>query len=310
MRDKSGTVSRRIARTASSQHGCVTRRQLLAAGVSAAAIHRRVQSGLLFVEYRGVYRVGHRAPSLEARYLAAVLACGEGAVLLGRAAAYLMRLIKGSVPRPEVLARTARRVPGIRARRTRGLDPSDAWVFNGIPVTTVPRTLVDLAAVLSRKPLGRAFHEAVVLYGTSPSEVEAVLARRPTSPGAGLLRRVMYGDRLTLSRLEERFLELLRREGLPLPQTNRRAGGRWLDCRWPEYRLAVELDSYRYHGSRHAWEQDHRRERLIRLSGDEFRRYTRDDVMVAPALMLRELRQLLRASVPTRSRQARRGWDT
>jgi hypothetical protein len=88
-----------------------------------------------------------------------------------------------------------------------------------------------------------------------------VLARRPKSPGAEKLRRILRGDvQVTLSKLEARFLEHLREQGLTLPQTNRPAAGRRVDCRWPELRLTVELDSYRYHRSRHAWGQDRRRE--------------------------------------------------
>jgi very-short-patch-repair endonuclease len=108
----------------------------------------------------------------------------------------------------------------------------------------------------------------------------------------------MRGDvRVTLSKLERRFLERLRETGLPLPQTNRPAGGRRVDCRWPEHRLTVELDGYRYHHSRHAWEVDRRREREARARGDEFRRYTFGDVEEWPAWMLSELRELL-GSVP------------
>jgi len=298
MRGKDGTVDREIALIAAMQHGNVTRGQLLGIGLSPAAIHRRLERGLLFGEYRGVYRVGHQAPSLCARYMGAVLACGEGSLLRGLAAASLLRLSKDRPAPPEVLTRTNRQVRGVRIQRSRSFDARDAWRFDGIPVTTIARTMVDLAAHLSRKVLGRAFHEAAVLYRVTPEEVEAVLARRPTSPGAGKLRRVLRGDDNTLSAMEDRFLELMRREGLPLPQTNRRAGSRWLDCRWAEYTLTVELDSYRYHHTRHAWERDQRRERLVRASGDEFRRYTHDDVMVAPALMIRELRQLLPAKNP------------
>jgi very-short-patch-repair endonuclease len=98
---------------------------------------------------------------------------------------------------------------------------------------------------------------------------------------------------VSLSKLESRFLELLRDEGLPLPLTNRVAGGRRVDCRWPERRLTVELDGYRFHNSRHAWEQDRRREREARARGDEFRRYTYGDVMEDRRLMLAELRPLL-----------------
>lgn len=281
---------------AGEQHGLVHRSELLQAGFSPSAIQRRVQSGSLIPEYPGVYRVGHRAPSLEARYLAAVLACGDGARLGGRAAAHLFGLLKGSPPDPEVTTRKVRRIPGIRTRRSRTVDPRDVTLFRGIPVMTVARTLVDLAAVLEQHPLARACHEAGVRYRTTPAQVEAVLVRRPNSPGATKLRRVLRGDvHVSLSELERRFLVLLRHNGLPLPQTNRPAGGRRVDCRWVEQRLTIELDSYRYHSSRHAWEQDRRREREARARGDEFRRYTWGDVFEQQTLMLRELRALLPA---------------
>ena len=98
---------------------------------------------------------------------------------------------------------------------------------------------------------------------------------------------------MTLSKLEALFLDLLRDNGLPLPITNRPAGGRRVDCRWPAHRLTVELDGYRFHNSRHSWEQDRRREREARARGDDFRRYTYGDVMENATLMLAELRPLL-----------------
>ena len=110
------------------------------------------------------------------------------------------------------------------------------------------------------------------------------LARRPNARGAANLRAVMSGEaRVSLSRLESRFLELLREHGLPLPQTNRPAGGRRVDCRWPEHRLTVELDSYGFHNSRYSWEQDHRREREAYARGDQFRRYTWGECSSSPA---------------------------
>jgi hypothetical protein len=116
-----------------------------------------------------------------------------------------------------------------------------------------------------------------------------------------MLRAVLRGEfRVTLSKLEKRFLSVLRRAGLPLPRTNRPAGGRRVDCRWPELHLTVELDSYRYHHSRHAWEQDRRREREAYARGDEFRRYTYRDVLEGPELMLAELPGLLRGDAPRR----------
>ena len=161
-------------------------------------------------------------------------------------------------------------------------------------MATIATVLVDLAAVLGVNALARACHEAGVLHRTTPAEVEAVLACRPSAKGAAELRRILRGDvRVTLSALEQRFLAVLRGAGLALPQTNRRASARRVDCRWPERRITVELDSYRYHGSRHAWEQDRRREREAHARGDEFRRYTYGDVFEDPRLMLAELRALL-----------------
>ena len=291
------TAERVIARLASRSHGVVTRRELLAAGVTSDEIVHRVRSGLLLREYRGVYRVGHRAPSVEARYLAAVLACGPGALLSGPAAAHLWGLLKGAAPPPEVLARTERRLRGVATRRARRSDPPAGTTHRGIPITTVPFTLIALAAKLPSAELARACHEAGVRYGTTPRQVEDTLLRRPNAPGTRQLRAVLHGDvRVTLSKLEDRFVHLLEEHDLPLPETNRPAGAHRVDCRWPTHRLTVELDSYRYHRSRHAWEQDRRRERAAHARGDDHRRYTYADVFEDPQLMLAELEAILIAS--------------
>jgi putative AbiEi antitoxin of type IV toxin-antitoxin system len=259
VRPQNGTVERKLARIATAAHGIVTRAELFEAGVSPNEIKQRLHTGALLREHRGVYRVGHRAPSLEAYYLAAVKACGERAVLSGRAAAHLLGILKHQPPAAEVTAPVERRVAGVITRRSRRMHPKDATTWRAIPVTTVARTLVDIAAPLPLGQLARACHEAGVRHGTTPREVEAVLARSSSSPGAGKLRQILRGDiRVSLSKLESRFLARLREAELPLPQTNRPAGGRRVDCRWPAQRLTVELDGYRYHHSRHAWEQDRR----------------------------------------------------
>jgi very-short-patch-repair endonuclease len=292
MQQQTTTVEAVLAEMAARSHGVVTRAQLLAAGVTNEEIRQRMCNGSLQRVHRGVYRVGHRARSVEATFLAAVWACGDGAVLSGRAAAHLWGLIKGRASRPEVTAPTKRRVQGVVTRRQKDIERT---THRGIPVTTVPRTLVDLAAHLPLDALARACHEAGVKYETTPAQVEAVLRKRPRVRGAGRLRAVTSGDvRVTLSVLERTFLRRLRQAGLPLPKTNKPAHGRRVDCRWPDHRLTVELDSYRYHHSRHAWEQDRRREREARARGDEFRRYTYGDVVETPRLMLAELRALLR----------------
>ncbi|HEY1335273.1 MAG TPA: hypothetical protein VGF31_13515, partial [Myxococcaceae bacterium] len=140
----------------------------------------------------------------------------------------------------------------------------------------------------------RACHEAGVLYRTTPRQVDAVLRQLPNANGRAKLVKVLHGDvPVTLSRLESHFLNRLRKAKLPLPVTNRVAGGHRVDCRWPNHRLTVELDSYRYHNSRHSWEKDRDREREARKRGDEFRRYAARDVFEDPRSMLEELRGLL-----------------
>jgi len=292
MRDQNRTELE-IARIAGRQHGNATHAQLLRAGVSRSAIHRRIERGLLFREHRGVYRVGHRAPSVESTYMGAVLACGDDALLCRRAAAYLAGLVKGRPPVPEVVAPREVRVDGVVTHRTRRFDPRDATYFRRIPITRVPCILVDLAADLSLDGLARLCHEASVKYGTGPQHVQAVLARRSRVPGIQNLRRVLIGDvHVLLSELERGFFGRLRDERLPLPETNRPAGERYVDCRWPDYKLTVELLGYRFHNSRHAWEQDRQREREARQRHDEFRTYTWADVFEDPSYMLAELRTL------------------
>lgn len=294
MRRKGRTVGEAIAQIATRSHGVTTRAELLEAGISPAQIEHRLRDGSLLRVHRGVYRAGHLAPGREATYLAAVRAAGPGALLSGRAAAHLLGVLGGREPRPEVTAPTERRIPGVDTRRARRGEVRDGTTWHGIPVTTVARTLVDVAAVLDPGALSRACHEAEVRHRATPADVEAVLARRPTSRGAARLRAILHGEeQLTLSALERRFLVVLRDAGLPIPLTNRFAGGRRVDCRWPAQRLTVELDGYRFHASRHAWEQDRRREREARARGDEFRRYTYGDVVEDPRHMLAELRAFL-----------------
>jgi predicted transcriptional regulator of viral defense system len=294
MRYQGRTADQELARLARASHGVVRRDQLMAVGLTKSEITTRLSRGTLIRVHRGVYRVGHRAPSVEAWYLAAVWACGEGALLRRLAAGHLLELLPGhAAPRAEVIARGERHIEGVRVRRERGLAACDAFVWRGVPVTTVARTMVDLAAVLSVSALARAFHEAGIRYGTTPADVQTVLERRANSRGAANLRAVVHGDEpVLLSALERRFRRLLAEAGLPLPLTNRPADGRLIDCRWPEHRLTVELDGYRFHRSRHAWERDRHREREARARGDDFRRFTYRDVE-EPHAMLTELSSAL-----------------
>ena len=152
--DPSGRTDEKIARLASRSYGVVTRRQLLAAAISDQEIKGRRERGSLIAVHPGVYRVGHVAASVEATYLAAVWACGTGALLMGDAAAYLYALIKGPPPKPVVKTRTERRIKGIETHRTRGRQPGTEW--KGIPITTVPATLIDLTPSMPEPELAKA----------------------------------------------------------------------------------------------------------------------------------------------------------
>jgi hypothetical protein len=202
-------------------------------------------------------------------------------------------LLNGAPPPPEVSAPKKKRIKGLETRQAK-VDPRDITKHKGIPCTTPARTLVDLAADLPEAALAKAVHEAMVIHRLEPEHVEEVLARMRNAKGAGTLRDILRGDtKISLSKLESRFLQVLEAHGLPLPDTNRRVGGRYVDCRWPEHNLTVELDSYRYHRSRHAWEQDRKRERQARARGDDFRRYTWDDVNGGVRGLIRELEPVL-----------------
>jgi very-short-patch-repair endonuclease len=304
MHPQPDTADRLLAHLGTGDKGVISRQELLAAGLTRDQIRTRLQRGSLLPEFRGVYRVGHAAPGTEATYLAAVKACGPQALLCGRAAGHLWRVLKGRPPVPEVMAPTVRRVPGLITRRSRHIHPADRALCHGIWVTSVARTIVDLAAVLDLEQLARACHEAGVLHDLTPRQVKAVLRRRPNAPGAAKLRLVMEGDApAILSKLERRFVKLMRQNGFPKPEVNRLAGGRRVDCRWPEHRLTVELDSYTFHRSRHAWEMDRRRERQARARGDDFIRYTYGDVFETPAVVVRELSRILPRASRSRSRR-------
>ena len=283
-----------MARIAGRQHGNATRQQLLAAGFSASGIDRRVQSGVLHPEYRGVYRVGHRAPNVVARYAAAVLACGDGAALCGAAEAHLFGFLRGVPPVPEVVVEGHRCVPGVIVHRARSLPADEVRRWEGIRVTTLPRLLVDLAGTLSLDELAKVHHQTWIRFRVAPAAIEAVLARRPNARGVVGLRAVIHGDTpLLLSKLERGFQRVLRDHGFPRPLVNRPEGAYYVDCRWPEFRLTVELDSFRFHNSRLIWEQDRQRDREAHDRGDHLRRFTWRDVFEDQAHMLRQLGRFL-----------------
>ena len=201
------------------------------------------------------------------------------------AAAQLLRILPGERARPEVTVPTTngREQPRIRVHRVSALHELDIETRFGIAVTSPARTLLDLSPRLSPQKLTRACHEAWIRHDTSPVHVNACIARNPRKPGARRLR-VALGDDVTLSKLENHFVALLRDYGLPRARTNIDVHGDKVDCHWPEIGLTVELMSYRFHGSRQAFEADiARRRRSNHLA------FSYGDVVERPAQTAREL---------------------
>ncbi len=279
----------RVAALAARQHGRISHGQLLAAGVDRERIKRWSADGRLRRVHLGVYAVGHVAPSELGRLAAAVLACGEGGVASHRAGAHAMVIVRGRVPLPEVTVPTlgGRRRPGIVVHRVRSLDPLDTTTIRGIPMTTPARVLLDLAPRLTPSELTRACHEAWIHHAVAEADVRACIARNPGKKGAAKLLRALGAD-VTLSGLEDGFLALLRRHGLPLPRTNVDREGDRVDCHWPGRDLVVELLGYRFHASRRAFEADIARRRRSRHLA-----YTYGDVFERGAQTAAELRRLL-----------------
>ncbi len=268
-----------VARQAAGQHGVIASWQLVATGLDRSEIHRWVESGRLLRLHRGVYAVGHLRRTKQSEYMAAVLASGTGAVLSHLAAAHLLKLlrVKAMAPAAEVTVPTTahRRPPGITIHRVRTLDARDTSTFDDIRITTVPRTLLDIAPATEPELLARACHEGWVRHRTTPHMVEACIARNPRKPGGAKLRRALGSD-VTLSELEKGFLKLLRAHDLPLPRTNVDRAGDKVDCYWPHNGLTIELQSYRYHATRAGFETDLARRRrsnhLAYSYGDVFER--------------------------------------
>lgn len=294
---RSRTPDPAVADLARRQHGVVARRQLRKLGLGPRAIEHRLQIGRLHRLHRGVYAVGHTRIGPFGRQLAAVLACGPGALLSHAGAAWLWDLIP-SVPRlPDVLveSRIPHR-PGIRLHHTREIAVADRALRNGIPVTSIARTLRDNAASLSAPRLARVIEQAERLELFNLVEVDELLSRSRGKRGVKALRVALatYRDPpFTRSELERRFLDLARRARLPTPSLNAVVAGYEVDVWWPTARLAVELDTFEFHGTRAAFERDRRRDEDLKLAGIEVLRITGQRIDRDPDLVAGRIRALL-----------------
>jgi Transcriptional regulator, AbiEi antitoxin len=247
-----------IARLAAAQHGVVTRAQLLSGGMSGRAIDHRITSKRLHPVHRGVYLVGHALPLPLAKETAAVLACGERAVLSHESAATLWGLSAPSGGPIDITlpSRSNRSRPGIRLHFSRRLDPKDVRHHNGLPLTAPVRTIIDLAHVLPFRDLQRAYEGAQVQRLVRPSELRSALGRSPGRRGAPAIRALLDLDLKpapTRSEAEARLLALLRAADLPPTDVNARIGRHEVDFLWRHQRLVVEVDGFAYHAHRAAF---------------------------------------------------------
>ena len=258
--------------------------------------------------YRGVYGiVSRRLLTRHGHWMAAVLACGPGAVLSHHAAAALWAMRRGT--RLEVTIPRGRKPrKGIKLHYA-NLPADETTTHDGIPTTTVPRTLLDLSAVVQRDELRSALRQAEQLRLTDPLWLGDLIARYPRKPGIPILKAVVdeasRGLNVVKEELEERFQAFLLNAGLPLPNTNVLIEEFEVDCVWREQRLIVELDSRAHHDVTHAFEADRLRDRRLEAAGLRVVRITWRQLHETPDEVEADLRRLLAPApaTPVRSRR-------
>jgi hypothetical protein len=309
MESKRQPRSLAVSDLAGRQHGVVSIRQLERSfGISAGAVAKATHSGRLHRLYSGVYVVGHTDLSLEGQCLAAVLACGPGALLSHWSAAWLWELgVRSPVPLHVISSSPRRHRAQICVHRARNLAAEDRALREGIPVTSVARTLLDMTPVISAERLARFLERAEGKKPFDLAPIESVIARNRGHRGARRLERAVEMYRpapWARSEFERRFAAAVVAAGLPRPATGWNEIGLELDVYWPEAAFAVELDSWETHGTRGAFERDRERDEQLALAGIATIRVTEvrfrsrpDEVIGTVATLLR--RRLRAGGVPT-----------
>jgi very-short-patch-repair endonuclease len=272
-----------VAAVADRQGGTIARRQLIALGISASAIDHRLRAGRLHLLHRGVYSVGHRVVGVVGRRWAAVLACGDGAVLADVSAGDAFDIRRSASRTIHVLVGRSghERRDGIRLHWCRSLPPDEVTTLDGLPITTPARTLLDLAAGgLGGRRLEAAVDRAERQRLLDFADLGELLARYPGRPGTPSLKAVLarYEPADTRSELEELVLELCHVHGLPRPQVNCVIEGKVRDFLWPHAGLVVEADSYTWHRSPSALNDDRERDVELTLAGYRVLRFTWEQV--------------------------------
>ncbi|MDX6719012.1 MAG: hypothetical protein QOJ63_1266 [Solirubrobacteraceae bacterium] len=294
-----------LAGLASGQHGVLARRQLLSLGFTPQEIKGMLADRRLLAIHRGVYAVGHGALTERSRWMAAVLACGPGALLSHRSCAALRHLRATAISYVEVIVPTERgRIAGVRPYLCRRLQAQDRDEVDGIPCTSVALTLLGLAAVLPRRGVERACDEAEVLELFDLTALDDVLERFRGARGAATLRAVRdehpIGTTRTRRELEERALALFAHHAIPRPAVNAivtTPSGipREVDFLWRRERLVLETDGMRFHSTPRQIERDRRKEAELVRAGYRVVRMTWDQIVRDPSTATLTLSAALKA---------------
>jgi hypothetical protein len=283
---KSNTRSAEAWELARGQHGVVTRRQLLALGFGPRSIEHRLSNGRLHLVMRGVYAVGWSDLSQKQRWMAAVLACGDGAALSHHSAGALWGIAPERTRHIDISVRRRCRIrrPGLRVRSRPALARADLSSRDGIPVTSVVRTIIDLATELGLSRLERTVNEADKLELIDPEELRSRLDLHRGEVGVPVLCHLL--DRQTFllsdSDLEVFFRPIAKAAGLPQPLSKQMVNGFEVDFFWPDLGLVVETDGLRYHRTPSAQSRDARRDRTHVIAGMSPLRFTHYEIRHEP----------------------------
>lgn len=301
--DRPARLDNRLWRMCRQQDGVISRGQLAAAGLDSDAIAHRVRTGRLWPWFGGgqAFAVGRPELSRRGVWRAALVAAGpDGALSYFSAAAAreLRHEGRGAAPHVSVPTQAGRLTPhGVCLHRAATLRPEDVEDIDGLRVTTLRRTLLDLSLVVSASELCALLREAEYRHHLDLAELRRSLAGYGRSPRHGRLRRILDewvpGIGLTETELEARLMRLCARRGIPLPAPQVRRGGRRLDFLWAAERLVVEVDGYEAHRGRIAFQDDRARDRALKAEGFEVLRFTWAEVAGRPMAVARELKAAL-----------------
>lgn len=292
-------VEQAIARIAARQDNVISVDQLRTAGLGRGAITHRVKAGTMQRLHIGVYLLGAAPPTPMARARAAVLACGANAIASHRSAACLYGLLpdNGGDVDVTVVARNQAPRQGIRRHRVAKLPPQDVRTMCGFKITTVARTICDLAATESARDTEQAFQEALYREIVTDRALATLLEREPNRRGAPIIRALIKDPRLTRSERERRLLRLIKAAQLPKPLTNVLVHGYKADMYWPSYGLIVEFDGWGAHGHRLAFENNRKRDQVLIANGLRVMRVTDRQLTDEPIAIAARIAQALRGGI-------------